>query len=80
MTTYRPSCGTIAGLRLHAAVGEKPCGACLAADSARAVEHEARQPIPTPERSDLHDLIAVLARLLDDHERAKRNRTRTAVA
>lgn len=79
--TYRQSCGSRWGLSLHAEAGEPPCGTCLAADDARALAHEARQPLPAQPSgpiADLQRVIAILAEAMAEHDRRSNAKRRNA--
>lgn len=39
-TTYREGCGTVRGLRLHQAAGERPCSECARGEALRLLELE----------------------------------------
>ena len=53
MTTYRESCGTHLGLRLHQEHDEPPCGACTTAETWRRLYAEAVPTRPKPRADPL---------------------------
>lgn len=70
--TYRQSCGTRFGIQLHAEHHEQLCGACRQRDDTLALAAEARRPVPESDHgveSPLARLIALVAEVVEDHER-----------
>lgn len=51
VTTYRESCGSHLGMRLHQTAGEPPCGTCATAEAWRRIYPETvpQRPPPRPE-------------------------------
>ena len=47
-TTYRGSCGTHLGMRLHQEAGEEFCGKCVNGEAWRRLAHELIPTRPTP--------------------------------
>ena len=48
MTTYRVSCGSHLGMRLHQEFAEEPCGQCLIGEAGRRLYSELIPTRPTP--------------------------------
>lgn len=48
MTTYRASCGTHLGCRLHQEAGEELCGTCVAGEQYRLLTRELIPTRPSP--------------------------------
>jgi hypothetical protein len=90
MTTYRPSCGTVAGAIAHQQAGEDLCGFCLLADRVAAAVAAQAYParIWTPvTREQAERNLAVLAAEVrayeiahgqHQHGRQPKRRTRAA--
>lgn len=56
MTTYRASCGTHMGARLHQEAGEDLCGTCVAGEQYRLLTRELIPTRPTPPPPEYGDV------------------------
>ena len=83
MIATRAECGTNEGIRWHTAKREPMCTLCTDHAEERALaneRHTSRAIAPTELEANLQAAIRALARMLDDHDRARRTPPPTPTA
>jgi len=77
-TTYRQSCGSLAGMIAHQSAGERPCGWCVQAETAARLAAEAITWRPAPagrfepvSQEQARENAAVLKAEVEAYERSR---------